>query len=96
MDFAMTNWAELRQIKSPDDLARLIEDVSLAVRAGKLKQISMSGKPFATQEDILNISPSGPWPDYLELFFEDTKTGEQYKLIAEIYHGRGGTWERIL
>jgi hypothetical protein len=91
----MTNWAESRRIESPEDLATLIEDVSQAVRDGKLKQINPNRSSFITLEDILQISPKGPWPDYLEYYFEDTKTGEQYKLIAETYHGSGGNWEKI-
>lgn len=95
MDYAMMNWNETHRIESSDDLASLIKEISQAVREGKLKQVSSSGNTFATQEDIFNISPNGPWPDYLELFFKDPRTGEQYRLIAETYHGRGGTWAKI-
>lgn len=88
-------WMTPRQINSPGDLADVIKVVSDAVRAGELNQITPGGAPFATHEDIRRIVPGGPWPDYLELHFQDVRTGKRFTLVAETFHGAGGRWEPV-
>ncbi|MEJ1965148.1 MAG: hypothetical protein WDO56_27865 [Gammaproteobacteria bacterium] len=60
---------------------------------GSLRQIKPADTPFALN-DIRNVPESGPWPDYVEAYFED-RSGQRYKLVVEAYHGAGGSWERI-
>ena len=88
-------WARPRQLESPGDLSQLIAEIAEAVRKGELVQLFPSGAPFATTKDIRDIAPEGPWPDYLELHFEDVRDSKRYRLTAESYHGRGGTWGEL-
>jgi hypothetical protein len=88
-------WDLPRRINIPGSLADLIRALAAAVRAGELSQIVLAGEPFATMEDIRKLPPDGPWPDYLELYFQDPHTGKRYRLMAETYHGSGGTWELV-
>ena len=90
-----TRWDTPRDLDSRDDLANLLGEVKEAVRNGELHQITLPGAPFATKEDVQKLLPGGPWPDYLELHFEDRQTGKRYRLVAETYHGRGGRWEQV-
>lgn len=94
MTSARRKWTEKFRINSPVDFAGLIEDVADAVRAGELTQVPPQNLVLPVEEDILNIPPEGPWPDFLELIFENPVTGERYKLAIETYHGSGGTWEK--
>jgi hypothetical protein len=32
----------------------------------------------------------GPWPDYIEWYFESTSGTKRYKFTANPYHGSGG------
>ena len=91
-----TRWDAPRELDSPGRLANLLEEVKEAVRAGELIQITLPGSPFATKESVQHLLPGGPWPDYLELYFEDSRTGKRYRLVAETYHGRGGRWEDVI
>jgi hypothetical protein len=52
-------------------------------------------KEWMSEEEINKIPEDGPWPDYIEMFFEDARSGERYRLSVETYHGSGGTWERV-
>ncbi|MEZ5988368.1 MAG: hypothetical protein R3F30_04465 [Planctomycetota bacterium] len=88
------NWMTPRQIDSPDDLAEVVRAVAEAVAVGDLRQINANDLPFSTSDDIRRINSTGPWPDYLELHFEEVRTGTRYRLVVETYHGTGGRWER--
>ncbi len=87
------SWKTPREISSPGELADVIRSVTEAVRAGDLRAVTPSNTPFGAAVDIQQIAPEGPWPDYLELHFEDTQTGECFRLVAETYHGAGGFWD---
>lgn len=89
------SWRDMRTLNSPADLADLIDNIAEAVRTGELRQVTPPGAPFVTTDDIRDIPARGPWPDYLELHFEDSQTCERYRLIAETYHGCGGRWEEV-
>lgn len=88
-----SNWMVPREIESPGDLADVIRTVASAVRDDDLRQITPGTAPFGRVIDIRQIAPEGPWPDYLELLFEDARTGKRFRLVAETYHGAGGLWE---
>lgn len=87
------SWMTPREIRSPGELAEVIRSVAEAVRAGDLRAVTPSNPPLIAAIDIRQIAPEGPWPDYLELHFEDAQTGERFRLVAETYHGAGGLWE---
>lgn len=86
-------WTAPRRIDSPEELAEFLRVISDAINNGGLMQVFPDNAPFATKDDIRSMSPDGPWPDYLEVYFQDAKTGKHYKLAVETYHGSGGTWE---
>ena len=82
-----------REIRSPEELADVLRAVTKAVRAGDLRVMTSGDSPFGEAVDIRQIAPEGPWPDYLELHFQRTQTGERFRLVAETFHGVGGHWE---
>jgi hypothetical protein len=91
----VVDWRESRQIESPDALACLVTIIVDAVESGYLRQFTPPSAPFASEEDVRAMPPHGPWPDYLELYFEEVRTGMRYRLAVETFHGCGGRWERI-
>ena len=40
-----------------------------------------------------DLTESGPWPDYVEHYFECTHCGCRFRLAVDTYHGAGGAWE---
>ncbi len=60
------------------------------INDGDIKQVWPSDSPFASEESVLLISPVGPWPDYMEMYFKALETKKSYKLTIETFHGTGG------
>ena len=85
-----------QSIRTPDDLSRIIRLIKRALDAGELREIDFWPKyrvsfhrpPFSA------IPEEGPWPDYMEYYFESPVTGQCFRLVCEIYHGSGGQWEK--
>ncbi len=71
----------------------MLKALAEAVDRGNLGQLFPGTGSFTTAEDVRKIPAEGPWPDYLELHFEETGTGKRYRLVVETYHGTGGVWE---
>jgi hypothetical protein len=82
-----------RQISSRDVFVSVLRDVKRCIADGSLRQIKPANAPFAL-DDVTSVPDEGPWPDYVEAYFED-RAGQRYKLMAETYHGAGGSWEKI-
>jgi hypothetical protein len=61
---------------------------------GELRQVSVSS-PFATDFFILDLTLSGPWPDYIDRYFESALGSNRYKFTANTYHGSGGAWQTV-
>jgi hypothetical protein len=51
-----------------------------------------AGQAKLSQPAFASISPSGPWPDYLEYYFSCANCARLYRLSAETYRGFGGSW----
>jgi hypothetical protein len=81
------------RVSSPGGLARVLRDAKQCVAEGVLRQVRPVDAPFAI-DDLLTVPDEGPWPDYLEAYFED-RQGQRYKLVVETYHGSGGSWGRV-
>jgi len=81
-------------IQAPQDLVQILQEVRRALAEGTLKQIKPADAPEA-MEDISTIDDAGPWPDYIEAYFENQKTGARFKLSAETFHGAGGKWQPL-
>lgn len=77
-------------IASPKELAEVVQTVSRLVVEGVLVQRKVAGAVFEAP-DIADIPVDGPWPDYIDLLFEGPG-GKRYRLLAETYHGTGGSW----
>ena len=87
------DWSVPRRIDSPSELTQVIETVSRGVRAGTLRQLTRESSVVASRGDFLDLPAAGPWGDYLEYYFEDTRSGAEFTLKVETYHGCGGSWE---
>ena len=82
-----------RKISSRDTFVSVLRDVKRCIADGSLRQMKPANAPFAI-DDVTSVPDEGPWPDYVEAYFED-RVGQRYKLTAETYHGAGGSWEKI-
>lgn len=77
-------------ISSPSELTAVLREVKRCLRDGSLRQVKPASALFAIA-DLTIVPDDGPWPDYLEAYFEDSNR-KRYKLTAETYHGTGGSW----
>ncbi len=77
-------------IRTLQDLSRIIR----MVKEGRLVEIGYWPERQASlhQASFETISEKGPWPDYIEYYFEDTTTKQCFRLVCETYHGFGGKW----
>lgn len=82
------------EIRSPQEFIEVLRRVRSALASGSLCQFKPVDAPFA-MDDITVVNDAGPWPDYVEAYFEDPATRARYKLTAETYHGAGGRWVRL-
>jgi hypothetical protein len=80
-------------ISSASDLVDILRAAKRCIALGVLRQVRPVNAPFASA-DLSSIPDQGPWPDYLEAYFED-RQGALYKLSVETYHGAGGSWTRL-
>lgn len=63
---------------------------------GNLEQFICSGDIFCTKEDVHLFVQENSFPDIVRCYFRDLKTGDEYLLEVETYHGAGGTLKKIL
>ena len=82
-------------IRTPQDLARMIRLVKQSLAEGVLRESSYwpEDRVRVHLPSFEDLPAKGPWPDYLEYYFEAPSTGRRFRLVCEIYHGRGGKWE---
>jgi hypothetical protein len=80
------------RISSPAELKAVLKDVKRCIGDGSLRLIRPAGAAFAI-DDLAAVPEEGPWPDFLEAYFEDGR-GTRYRLAVETYHGTGGSWRR--
>jgi hypothetical protein len=79
-------------ISSPADFIAVLREINAYVAQGRLRQLDVSN-PFG-RVALKEISESGPWPDYIDVFLEDNG-GHRYRLEVETRHGTGGSWTRL-
>lgn len=92
----------LQSFKFPDDISFAnaqefkgwLSILKEKIAGGELKQF-VPDSPFATELLVEDIDINGPWPDFIEWYFESTHNSKRYRLSAEIYHGSGGRWQLI-
>jgi hypothetical protein len=90
----VTELAQPRRISSPAELGDLLRLLKREVTLGAFRQLSPK-TDWASEETIDKIPDDGPWPDYIDMLFEEAKSGQRYRLSVETYHGSGGTWDRV-
>jgi len=81
-------------IESPTDLRRWLLKLRSLVAEGGLSQNFEIGNEFADGSAVSDIPIDGPWPDFIEWYFE-APTGVRYRFSVETYHGTGGCWQRL-
>jgi hypothetical protein len=80
------------KISSPAELTALLRNAKRCIANGTLRQVKPNDSPFVN-DDLGKVPDHGPWPDYVEAYFEDC-FGHRYRLAVETYHGTGGSWGR--
>lgn len=76
------------------ELAQMLRELKRAVVQGIVRQVHPQQTVLLREIPLEDIPDKGPWPDYIEMYFEDVNTRAVYKLSVETYHGVGGSWER--
>jgi len=89
----VTELTQPRRISSSAEFGEFLRLLKQAVSRGAFRQL-WPKKDWVSEEAISKIPDDGPWPDYIEMHFEEANSGERYRLSVETYHGTGGTWER--
>jgi hypothetical protein len=82
-------------INGPDDLRAVLASLRADVAGGILAQYFDPKSFLGAKCRVDEIPCDGPWGDNLELYFRSPRTGARYRLSVEVYHGRGGVFERI-
>ena len=90
----MSRIPETRAIESPVQLTALLREIKTAVADGVLQQTTPDAPQLLADTSFAEIVEEGPWPDYIEMFFVVSQTGQRYRLVAETFHGAGGSWRR--
>ena len=98
MDSAMISIPSDQKIASPSTLSWIIIEIKKNISSGLLEQVYPESEMsiIATKESIHEIPDQGPWMDYIEMYFKNTKCSSIYKLTAETFHGTGGEWKLIV
>ena len=83
------------KIRSRRDLVQIIHRVKKSLEEGVLSESSYwpEGRVRFHLPSFKDLPVNGPWPDYLEYYFEEPSTGRRFRLVCETYHGYGGKWE---
>lgn len=82
------------EIRSPQEFIPFLALLKQVLRDGSLRQYKPADVLLA-MDDIRTLTEEGPWPDYMEAYFEDVQSRTRYRLCVETYHGSGGSWERL-
>ena len=89
----MTQLTQPWRISSAAKFGEFLRLLKQEVARGSFRQLAPQSD-WKSQEPINKIPDDGPWPDYIEMYFEDAETSDRYRLSVETYHGAGGNWER--
>ena len=82
-----------RTIDLPAHLSEAIVMVHDGIDRGVLVEIRSETDPLERYNaPFSEISPKGPWPDYVACSFACTGCNARFQLSVETYHGRGGAW----
>jgi hypothetical protein len=77
-----------------EEFKSLLSALRRKVSRGELRECKVDS-PFVTEKSILDVDVDGPWPDYIEWYFESAGSLKRYKFSANTYRGSGGKWQAI-
>jgi len=83
-----------RALETPGDLERLVRELLPLLADGILVKVDEDSPPMAGVE-LGALLGTSTWPDVIDIKFEDER-GRQYRLFADVFHGSGGRWSRIV
>ena len=79
------------EIRTPGEFRKALRIIRNCLTNDAIRDITQPAhSPSGQFEDL---SESGPWPDYVEHYFECTNCDWRFRLAVETYHGAGGAWE---
>ena len=62
------------------DPVRLLQLVKEALATGTMRQVEVADAVLPAL-DVATVSPTGPWPDFIDAMVEEVATGARYRLI---------------
>ena len=79
------------EIRTPGEFGKALRVIKANLADSSIIDITQPAhSPSGKFEEL---SESGPWPDYVEHYFECTRCGWRFRLAVDTYHGGGGAWE---
>ena len=83
------------EIQTPQDLTEIIRTIQFLLEKGVLIESTYWPKDRLRPclPSFKEIVVTGPWPDYMEYYFQEPFTGCYFQFVCETYHGLGGKWE---
>ena len=85
--------SDLRQeyeIRTPGELRQAIRVARDNLADGALRDMT---PPASADVDFAQLCVDGPWPDFVEHYFECATCGWRFRLAVDTYHGYRGGWE---
>ena len=83
----------MRTIRTAAELREVLEMIKYALGAGQLIENETPGGDYSVK--VSDLPLAGPWPDYFEANFTDSRTGDKFSLKVNTYPGSGGTWAKV-
>lgn len=81
------------QMRFPAELRRVIDIARRNLKDGTTAEAPNSGSAVLSNIPFSEVNADGPWDDVFHYRFRCTHCGELFSLMAETYHGSGGTWQ---
>ena len=85
------NIRQLVEIRTPGELTNAIKVIRANLSDYTLQDITRPA--HAPSGEFADLREKGPWPDYVEHYFECIGCGRRFRLAVDTYHGAGGQWE---
>ncbi len=80
-------------VQKPGELRVLLETISEALAGNVIRELPTASVQWSTKFE--ELSPEGPWPDYIGCRFQCSDCAQRFELSVETYHGSGGRWSAV-
>ena len=82
-------------IRSPRELDNALGIAGANLRDGTIEEVALPpGTPILEQKvPFASVAAGTDRPDFVNFRFRCTSCGEEFALVAETYHGSGGSWK---